>query len=377
MPDAASPVVEVTWQVAFFALAPLALACMTQPVGRVCGNLASLRFWMRANPLVCAGDVLHYFVRIFLDYALEPCWSWRHFRVALADRFRDTDWSAPRPEFEQTAIGRWALLLLGGIPCQTIKLVTMRGIPVTQSVALTYAVALVFGEALNLSAEVYLRNQNAGDDFAARPSSQLQLSPTSPSLVSRCVFLGLHILQAAPVWWLTPNLFAALGEAVNFRPLALAAVIISAIFPAIICSYGWVWFVYRGTGHRFFGEGDVLSLPIISFPFSMLSFQLLLESSYILDRVDGYVRSFFGVYGFVLLGLGLFAFFCWLAIIAFWLLGSLARSRVGRILGLPRSSLELRSFVMFLLLLLLVVLSYAYVFDSAGTVNPGWLAVFG
>ena len=116
---------------AFFALVPLALGCMTQPVGRVFDAPPELRIWMRANPLLCAGDVFHYLLRVLIAYAVEPCWSWCHFRGVLADRFRDTDWSAPRPQFEQAALGRWALVLLGGILSPTIKLMAMRGIPVT------------------------------------------------------------------------------------------------------------------------------------------------------------------------------------------------------------------------------------------------------
>lgn len=73
-------------------------------MGRVLDTPAERSFWLRANPLVCAGDVLHYFIRTLINYAVEPCWSWRHFRGALADRFGDTEWSAPPPEFERAAL---------------------------------------------------------------------------------------------------------------------------------------------------------------------------------------------------------------------------------------------------------------------------------
>jgi hypothetical protein len=262
--------------VAFFALVPLALGCITQPVGRVFDTPAELRFYMRLNPLVCAGDVLHFFIRILIDYSVEPCWSWRHFRGALADRFRDTDWSASPPKFEQAAIGRWVLIVLGGIPCQTVKLVAMGGIPVTQSLALMYAVALVFGEALNVFAEACLRHRGAGSAPAAHPSSRPQLSPTIQKLLSAYVYFLLHTIQALQVWWLTKNLLRKVEEAVLSERSFWEHEIIGSITPSTIILPIIILGHITISSAPSYGGGDYTSLFIPLLPFFIFSYGLTL-----------------------------------------------------------------------------------------------------
>ncbi|UNI23850.1 hypothetical protein JDV02_009643 [Purpureocillium takamizusanense] len=117
---------------------------MTQPAGRVMDAPPELAIWLRASPIFCAGDMLLFFLRVAVNYAMMPVLSWRHFETDSAD-------------VEKLALGRWILLLLGGVPCQTIKLVSMRGIPLTQTWALLLFLGLLFGEAVNLAAEWTIR----------------------------------------------------------------------------------------------------------------------------------------------------------------------------------------------------------------------------
>ncbi len=364
-PDAtAAPDPEVTWQVAFFALVPLALGCMTQPVGRVFGAPAELRFWMRANPLVCAGDVLHYFLAVLITYTVEPCWSWRHFRRALADRFCDIDWSAPPPKFENAAVGRWTLIALGGIPCQTVKLMAMRGIPATQSLTLTYAVALVFGEALNLSAEACLRNEGAGGAPAASSSSHSPLSPTKQELLSAYARFLLHVLQALPVWWLSKNI-AATAERMSFLDTTDA----THLFFMASLLVTIVFLLFFSFDPDDAGLSIYTALCTTSFPFLLLFLRFLQLALTMADHLSLYgVQALSICFGFACV------FACWLGWIT---LRRLGRSRLGQALGVPRSSPELRCLVLFLVLLLLVVLSYFFTFDGTGTANPPWLARFG
>ncbi|RYP74028.1 hypothetical protein DL771_003217 [Monosporascus sp. 5C6A] len=144
---------EVKWQVAFFALVPLALGAMTQPVGRVLNTSPETRFWLRSSPFICVEDLLWFTSAVVAHYIAEPQWSWKPFKSELAYRFRDSELGASkRADIERAALGRWILIILGGIPCQTIKLLAMGGIPFTQAIALMFFISLILGEVLNLFA---------------------------------------------------------------------------------------------------------------------------------------------------------------------------------------------------------------------------------
>ncbi len=151
---------EVKWQVALFALMPLILTAVAQPVGRVLDQPARYSLWMRSSPILCAADMLHFLLRYADRYSRDPTLLRRHFRAELVYRFRDGhDGWDPR-DIQRTAMVRWTLMLLGGIPCQTVKLVAMQGIPLTKTVALIFFLAIVFGEVLNISAPVVLPSHN-------------------------------------------------------------------------------------------------------------------------------------------------------------------------------------------------------------------------
>src|SRR5689334_21165046 len=54
---------KVTWQVAFFALAPLVLNVMTQPVGSVLDEPHDHRLWMRASPIFLLAGMVYFLVK--------------------------------------------------------------------------------------------------------------------------------------------------------------------------------------------------------------------------------------------------------------------------------------------------------------------------
>ncbi len=106
---------EVKWQVAMFALMPLILTTLAQPVGRVLDQPARYSLWMRSSPIVCAADMLHFLLR-YADRCSRGPTLLRHFRAELAYRFRDGHNSWDPRDIQRTAIVRWTLMLLGGIP---------------------------------------------------------------------------------------------------------------------------------------------------------------------------------------------------------------------------------------------------------------------
>lgn len=105
------------WQVAVFALMPLAIGAMTQPCGRVLDQDPQHRFWLRSLPFFCIGDIFGFFLAVTIDYVTAPDLSWKHFKSELAYRFRDEDFTAHSViEVEKTTLGRWILMILGGVP---------------------------------------------------------------------------------------------------------------------------------------------------------------------------------------------------------------------------------------------------------------------
>lgn len=98
---AATPTAEgepAKWQTVFWALVPLVLGNMMQPVGRVMEQPPNLRFWMRSSPLLCLLDMVYFFARVLFDcfypnqHRIQGSWwstFWHHFRAEVAYRFRD------------------------------------------------------------------------------------------------------------------------------------------------------------------------------------------------------------------------------------------------------------------------------------------------
>ncbi|KAF4332177.1 hypothetical protein FBEOM_14025 [Fusarium beomiforme] len=152
---------------------------MTQPVGRVFDRPPEDRFWIRLSPLHCVANMLLFWGVLLARYVTQPERSWRHYRNELVYRFRDENDNVvqPRHDAERSALGRWILVFLDGILCQTIKLLAMRGIPSTQAAALMFFVSLVLSEVLILSAaRLGCSDEGANMEslHTGRPSSRLK-----------------------------------------------------------------------------------------------------------------------------------------------------------------------------------------------------------
>jgi hypothetical protein len=87
MADLTSP---VSGPSAFGALAVLALNCMLQPCGSVCGFPPRLRTYLRSSPFVCAADSVATITRfgVYLLHGVSPT---RAARAIFALRFQNPD----------------------------------------------------------------------------------------------------------------------------------------------------------------------------------------------------------------------------------------------------------------------------------------------
>lgn len=141
----------MTWQVAWWSLVPLALAAMTQPCGNVLGRREpNFRFYARSSPIICILDVADFLAVIALGLSPNRRVFARNVKYELMRRFEGEATSGDAEAAESTRLMRWFLLVLGGVACQTVKLVAMEGIPWTKTWGLIHAISIVFGEVLSL-----------------------------------------------------------------------------------------------------------------------------------------------------------------------------------------------------------------------------------
>ncbi|KAJ5433260.1 uncharacterized protein N7458_012416 [Penicillium daleae] len=311
---------EVKWQVAFWAVIPLALGTMTQPVGRVFNMPPKYRFWLRSSPILCVGDILYFLIRVMTAYFRVPERSWRHLKEELAYRYRDEDWSKAPKEVEKAALGRWILILLGSIPCQTIKLMAMRGIPLTQTLAMMYFLSLVFGEGLNTTAEAIYRNYHAM--HAARSPPYIH-HPEFEFVKQSC-----HYVQAAIIW---------------FVPIRILLFILLSIS----------------------GEEDVWQYRDKWDLIDKLSISYIMGLTLVMVPI-GSGRPFWKGLRVRLSYPTIFDAYRWLS-----------ETKFGRLFGIPKDSEEQRYLILFVFNFTLTGFGYAYIFDSMGTVNPPWVGIFG
>lgn len=360
---------EVTWKGAFFALVPLALGAMTQPVGRVLDTPPQYRFWLRSSPILCIGDMLSFLVRVVIDYYLEPTRSWRHLKTEVAYRYRDEVWSKEPKKFDKGALGRWILIIFRGIP-QTIKLLAISGIPITQTFAMMFLLSILFGEGLNFAAEAICRNPDP-------------MPASCPPSYKSCLWLEFtteicHSWQAL-ITWAVPVIILRLstipaGISVNLKWFNI-------MFYAVTIFNSWMELERPRPLQTIFDSYNLsLSRQLMMATFSFIPWIVV---SYIdtLRTLPGFLSTLL-----IMMILAVFVLFTQ-AIIAFLLpmlldipLGMLRRlseTRFGHRIGIPTDTEENRHIIIFLVNFALAVLGYAYLFDSKSTGSPSWLKVFG
>lgn len=361
---------EVKWQVALFALMPLILGAMTQPVGRVLDQPSRYQFWMRSSPILCAADMLHFLIR----YTSRCSRDWNfllHYRAELACRFRDDRVAHEPYDVQRTAIVRWMLILLGGAPCQTIKLAAMQGIPLTKALALVFFLSIVFGEVISISASTVVHVATDTEiGHPPEPSQQDNPTPLTRSPASIILAILPATAEAAHIAIVSYTTFALIQHAffVSIPPEEkLYSVImistLSVVFPMMVD--------YFRFNHEF----------VAIFAAALLAgLQSFLEAS----REDP-GADLEGSWE-VTLGSSLISL---LLGVLYWIIGTLIRNtfwllvyavhgtRVGGVFGVSGDAREQDMLGLFLWTAVIYVLAYAYLFDGTGTYNPSWTGVFG
>ncbi|KAK3940159.1 hypothetical protein QBC46DRAFT_386124 [Diplogelasinospora grovesii] len=375
--DGAQEVVK--WQTAWWALAPLAIGAITQPCGKIMGRPADHSVWLRISPIFCVADMAMFLISVVVSSLRDPRSSWRffwkHCLFEIAARFEDDETGITRtredepPETLNKSAIRCALVVLGGIPCQTIKLLAAKGIPWTQTWALMFTISIVFGEIVwffrprSNPALQQLRTQMPPFwALASRgPSSYrppaLQFAIETLEWISRIMPSFLLIYSSLPIIGLT--VWGSLwGYISDDGPLT--------IYSIILTMYPFLFQFIHCKGHAF-------TLAISSRPLSVDGLrnhdvQVGSEAPWVIGLIAPNLL-FFWAEGPMMIILLSFVI-CLLYYVIF----------LAYIECSARFSMLLPIFwVVFLWLSTIVVslLYYAFVYDPAGTVLPSWSGVFG
>lgn len=189
---------------AFWVLAALALNCMLQPCGKVCGFHSRLRTYLRSSPFVAISDTVAIIIRfgVYLFHGLSPTQA---AHAICTVRFKDQNVSGPdgiQALEEQVWVRSLAFLL--GLVLQTIKIFACGGLPLTRAAAVAYLGSFFILEILN-----FLRGwSNHEDDDAS--TSQLTTEETKRILHEVDYGLGIIAIlvhSAFLVWALNSILY--------------------------------------------------------------------------------------------------------------------------------------------------------------------------
>ena len=348
------------WQVALFALMPLMLGAMAQPVGRVLDHPARYSLWMRSSPILCAGDMLHFLARYADRCYREPTFL-ANFKAELAYRFRDDEASQDKRDIERTALVRWIMILLGGIPCQTIKLGAMQGVPLTKTVGLLFFISLVFGEVINISASTMVSSHLT---HLPEPSLGLPQARTSiaPAMLRVITETAQHFIVPYTTFTLLRHELLTSAESMDWGVVLLIWLILS---PNLVhvgarrdCHHGLALWALSLAGWVA-GFQTCLAFRTSRGIETAWNLWLIVTASGLL---------FFGT----IIGM-MYA----MSFIATWAVLARLIGKAGDVRGFSVDEPEQDMITAFLWTAALFVLYYSSLFDGTGTYNPSWTGVFG
>ena len=168
--EVATPALAAPFQGLFWSLVPLAINSMAQPGGRVCGYSSRYRTYLRCSPLLCAADSLSVMVRLLTNRFSLKLSAWESLGLLLRQRFDESKVQGPRnsdanvgerngqetesiQNLEKTIWLRWLWFIFGTIP-PTVQLLSMTGIPWTQTWAVMFLTSWAINEAIIIFASM-------------------------------------------------------------------------------------------------------------------------------------------------------------------------------------------------------------------------------
>ena len=408
---------EVTWQVAFWALIPLALGTMSQPVGRMFDIPSKYGFWLRSTPIFCVGDLIYFMLRVIFTCSLQGGPFLQRVKEEIRYRYRDEDWSKESKDVEKSALRRWIVILIGSIPCQTIKVMFMGDIPFTQTLAMMFIIPMVFGEILIIAAKVVCRKQETMKTHQkpTLPNPKLEGFKRVLYGVQAGIFLAVPIkiilfeicphdelakfdkdIRDLRSKWsaLETNytmgiitgtmLFRFISDPLYLDPRTLTASGLRGLFDSLYYAiFIEPVLVTFGTVPNIFSTyASMFAILICMTEFVMVMFIWVVYNGFASkdDPLASAVWNLF-LYACSLVAMVLTVFIlrrienALLKVLS--LLGWMSKTKLWRMCGIPTDPDEQSFLIMFLINLAITISGYAYLFDGKGTSIPSWIGVFG
>lgn len=387
---------------------------MSQPVGRMFDVSPKYGFWLRSSPILCVGDLLHFILRVAAAYSQKPGHLRERINEEIAYRYRDEDWFKETNDVEKSALRRWVVILIGSIPCQTIKVMFMGQINFTKTLAMMFFIPMVFGELLIIKSEMICRYRDA---------KQAHRLPAFEDLKRVLYVIQAALFLAVPIKIVLFELFAPDEE---LDPLGIWEYrscwsLIETSYTGAIIAYTTYFTAISASGlmNLTFPPPTGLLAPLVS-----LALKVLIEPIRVSFRASPNILSIYA-YMFTILiyaaemPIIMYVIFVYNGLTVTWnpslttavwdvailicpivplvltlfILGgiragffkirsSVAYQRVSemklwRICGIPTDPDERSFLVMFLINLAITISGYAYLFDGSGTSIPSWIGVFG
>jgi hypothetical protein len=158
--------------------------------------------------------------------------------ASLSDEESEQAPSLHQHSFETRPLGRWALLGLSGTYCQSIKLLALRGAPVTRAIAAIYLSTLIFGEAIRFTAES-ISQEVVGAEHSVQPQHPLSTrNPTRTRLTRFATVLcsSFYLAAAEQTAFLRTTLSSPspnVAEYLAFSPLLIILIGCSLMIEAM------------------------------------------------------------------------------------------------------------------------------------------------
>jgi hypothetical protein len=359
---------------------------MAQPCGRILGR--ETRYWtyLRCLPIMCAADSLSIIIRLgiygsgFLAKRRVQLPFWERLKLVIHHRFHDEnedeDAEGIRAMGRMTWL-RWLFFIFGTLP-QAIKLLAFEGTPWTKAWGVMFLVSFIMVEALVVLSWVGGRQGSPLHD----PENELQLKSIEERLdtIDKKFFFGAVTAHSLFLFWLVLDLWPDTDN----------------IIQHYLLSFSHASWTQTMAGKLYVSVGKLIVLSVLAF-FMLSTFSVPENISIVLTwfywcsafiwekntPVSMILNRMLVIdYGYFI---GLF-----LAPIIFFLMLENICSRypsVGEHFAGRKSNTDsvdpvargegVFIFVSFLYTLVLSICWYAFRYNPAGTVNPGWTSVFG
>lgn len=414
VPATPAPPAEISWQVLFWLLVPLAVNVMSQPSGRVCSIPRQHRTYLRASPIICLADVISILIRLTSYYVMSSRSgrsNWTrlmnyHLNYYLRYRFDDLrepfvldkskdDEEEPASEklgvTQRTSYLRYLFFIFGGLG-PGLKLIAMKGIPWVKTWGILFLVSFVVVEILVIMSY----NRKVLRDDKIEPYRRQDVFSLFLDKVDIGILRMAFLAHAVLLFWLIADLWPKLTgyERIlqshfsnpTFGPASrvmgrLIILLIDIEFFLLIFTVGLLPMIHYDRPARFRVE------PTTNYP---LLFLRIIVIATILGCLFAALYFWVGLACFTadVMFLCMLSTPVWVMLkhADFWLsehrtfcnMMQIANSKKLGSAGdnMPNST-GFWYFLAFLYTLVFTLIWFAFRYDKTGTENPSWTAVFG